>query len=152
MTAESAPSIVDIIKNTTYGVAFLFSADFLGFDAQAGLVLGILMVVDVVTGIIRSAIVNGGPTVTSSIGTRGLLKKVLTISGLISFALAFKGIGFAPEIPISGIVSVFILAELYSIIGNVHSALTKQTKSEYDAVKYLIEFVGGALERMTKIK
>lgn len=147
-THTTAPTILEILKNSSYGLAFLFSADFLGFDGSAGAVLLLLMIADFVTGTIRSAVVNGLPSIKSSIGTKGLLAKILTIVGIVSLALTFKGIGVDPGASMSGIISVFILAEAYSILGNVHSTLTGQPKSEYDAVAFLIKIARTALDKL----
>lgn len=149
MKAETAPTIIDILRNTSYGMAFLFSADFLGLDGTAGSVLLLLMVADFITGTIRSAVVNGLPTLKSSVGTKGLLAKILVIVGIISLSLSFKGVGIDPGSTMSGIVSIFILAEAYSILGNIHSTLTRQPKSEYDAVAVVIKIVRSALDKLT---
>ena len=148
---EPAPSAflsyLVFIKNSSYGVAFILSTAYLGFDPHAGSILITLMVLDTIVGTIRSATVNGLPSITSSVGTRGLLSKILTLVGLISLAFAFKGIGYNPVAAIQGIVSVFILAETYSIIGNIHSTITKQPKQEYDAIAFLVSMVKGLLEK-----
>lgn len=135
------------IKNSSYGVGFILSANYLGFDPHAGSILITLMIADTVVGTIRSAVVKGMPSITSSIGTRGLLSKILTLVGLISLAFAFKGIGYDPVAAIQGIVTVFILAEAYSIIGNIHSTITKKPKVEYDAMAFLVSVVKSLLEK-----
>lgn len=146
-TTASQVTLTTVLKNSSYGVAFVFGAEFLSFSPDAGFVLIVLMLIDTFTGVIRSAIVNGRPSVQSSIGIRGLLSKMLTIVGLISFALTFKGVGYDPGAAIQGVVVVFIFAELYSIVGNIHSSLTKQPKSEYDAMAFLVGIVGKLLEK-----
>lgn len=147
MEPNTALNTLTIAKNTSYGIAFLLSADFLGFDPTAGAILLTLMTIDVFTGTIRSASVNGLPSIKSSVGTRGLLAKILTIAGLLSIALAFKGVGFDPTGAVSGITSVFILAEAYSIIGNIHSTITKKPKAEWDAVAFLVSLTRRALDK-----
>ena len=140
-------AFLTFIKNSSYGVAFIVGSEFLGFEPQAGSILITLMLIDTIMGTIRSAVVNGLPSITSSIGTRGLLSKILTLVGLISLAFAFKGIGYDALAAINGVVSVFILAEAYSIIGNIHSALTGKPKVEYDAMAFLVGIVKSLLEK-----
>ena len=136
-----------IVKNSSYGMAFIVGSEFLGFEPQAGSILITLMLTDTIVGTVRSAVVNGMPSITSSVGTRGLLAKILTLVGLISLAFAFKGVGYNAIAAIQGIVSVFILAEAYSIIGNVHSTITKKPKVEYDAMAFLVGTVKSLLEK-----
>lgn len=136
-----------LVKNSSYGVAFILGSEFLGFEPQAGSILVTLMLIDTIVGTIRSASVNGLPSITSSVGTRGLLSKILTLVGLISLAFAFKGLGYNALAAIQGIVSVFILAEAYSIIGNIHSTITKKPKAEYDAMAFLVGVVKSLLEK-----
>lgn len=146
-TPTAAIFLATILKNSSYGVAFIVGAEFLGFTPDAGAVLITLMIIDTVAGVTRSAAVNGLPSITSSIGTRGLLAKILTLLGLISLAVAFKGIGYDAQAAIQGVVTVFILAELYSIVGNIHSILTKKPKAEYDAMAFLVGVVKTALQK-----
>ena len=98
---------------------------------------------------IRSFVVNGGSSITSSVGIRGLLAKILTITAIFSFALAAKGVGFNVGSTIQGVVMVFTLAETYSIIGNVNSAITGKAKVEFDAVAYMLQKVKDLLDSLT---
>lgn len=148
-TAQQQLDLLATLRTSSYGLAFVLSAQYLGIDAEAGTILLLLMCLDVVTGVVRSAVVNGLPSIRSTVGTRGLLSKLLTLSGVLSVALAFKGIGYNAAPAIAGIVSVFILSEAYSIVGNVHSAVTRQPKAEYDALEFLIAMVRKVLDKYT---
>jgi phage-related holin len=143
----TALSVASVLKNSAYGVAFIIGSEYLGFKAEAGAVLITLMIIDTCAGIARSAAVNGLPSITSSIGTRGLLAKILTLVGILSLAIAFKGIGYDAQNAVQGIVAVFILAETYSIVGNIHSILTGKQKAEYDAMAFLVGIVKNALQK-----
>lgn len=145
-------TITTLLKNTSYGVLFVASAQFLHFNVDGLIVLLGLMIIDVITGIVRSGILNGCPSIKSSIGTRGLLAKILTLTGIFSFALAGKSIGFDLNAEVSAIVNVFVLAEMYSILGNIYSALNKTPKNEADAVGWLLKLVRTALEKTLSTK
>lgn len=144
---DSHIALLTLIKNSSYAVGFVVASNFLGFAPQEGSILLTLMVIDVVTGVVRSCILHGGPSIRSSIGTRGVLAKILTLTGLITLAITFKGIGYSATAAIQGIVTVFILAESYSILGNIHSSLTLKEKKEYDAVAFLVGIVRRMLEK-----
>lgn len=144
--------LVAALKNVTYGALLLTSVGYLNFSPDGLIVLMGLMIIDTVTGIIRSGMLNGCPSIQSSIGTRGLLAKILTLTGIFSFALAAKGVGFNLNAEISAVVNVFILAESYSIIGNIYSALHKTPKNEYDAIAWLLRLVRSILEKTLSTK
>ena len=141
-------SLVTAVKNVSYLSAFLISANFVGFQPESLAILIGLMVMDVFTGIVRSAVVNGGASIKSAVGIKGLLAKLLVLTALFSFALAAKEVGFSGTALAEGVVMTFILAETYSILGNVHSALSKSNKIEYDAVSNLMKVAKGLLGKL----
>ena len=136
--ANEPLSTIAFIKNLSYVVTFIASLEWLGLNPQAITVFAVLMIIDVVTGIIRAAIVLGGQSVRSSILKRGLLAKLLVLTALFSVALSGKGLGFDVSHLVQAAVNVLILGELYSILGNVHSVRTGNQKVEFDAVAFLL--------------
>lgn len=139
-----------ILKNLSYVAVFMVSLEWLGFSPQAMWIFAALMVIDVFTGIIRSARLNGCASIKSSAAKRGLISKILTITALFSVALAGKGVGFDMSGMLQGAVNVFILAELYSILGNIHSARTCEPKVEFDAVAFMLKQVKALLDKLVK--
>ncbi len=137
-------------KNLSYVVAFIAASQWLGFNPLALSVLGFLMVMDVMTGVTRAYYVTGGQSIRSSIFKRGIIAKMLLISALISTALAGKGVGFEVHQLAQGFVSVLILGELYSILGNIHSIRSGTVKVEFDAVAWLLEKVKEMLTKILK--
>lgn len=140
------------IKNSTYVAAFVLANQYMGYHPESMAILMTLMLVDTITGTIRSGVVNGGPSVTSTIGTKGLLSKILLLTSIFSFGFAMKGIGFELENIRSlmhSVVVVFILSEVYSVVGNVHSTLTRKPKAEYDALAWLLRLIRDTLIKVT---
>lgn len=151
-TVLTSSSLWTSFKNTSYFIVFVYATAFLGFEPRALAALLSLMLIDTITGIVRSFVLHGGTSITSSLGTRGLLAKLLVISGLLSLGIASIGMGFDTNVikpMMSSIVIVFTLAELYSILGNIHSAVTRQPKSEYDAMGFLMRVVRDLLMKYT---
>lgn len=138
------------IKNLSYVVAFMASLEWLGLNPQAVTIFSILMVIDVVTGVTRAAIVEGGRSVRSAILKRGILAKLLVLTALFSVALTGKGIGLDMKILVQSTVTVLILGELYSILGNIHSVRTGNQKMEFDAVAFLLARVRELIEKALK--
>lgn len=124
-------------KNTSYVLAFIASIEWLGFDPQSLGIYAALMIIDVITGVLRAGMVDGCRSVTSANGKRGVLSKILALSGLFAVGLMGKGVGFDVAGIMQGVVTVFILAETYSILGNVYSARTGKPKLEFDAIAWL---------------
>lgn len=143
-------SLSTVLKNTSYVAVFAASIEWLGYSPAAVGALGILMAIDVLTGVTRSVTVSGGPSFTSALLTRGILAKGLLLTMLFSLAIAVKGLGVDIDGLGQSIVSVLILSELYSIIGNIHSINTKEQKVEFDAVKYLLDQTKRILDKIIK--
>ena len=138
------------VKNLSYIAVFIASIEWLGFNPQSLTIFGGLMLMDVVTGVARSIAVDKGNSFTSALLKRGLISKFLLLSALFSIALASKGLGYQVDILVQGAVNVLMLGELYSILGNVHSARTGLPKHEVDAVAWLLAGVKKILRNYVK--
>lgn len=149
MTAAS-PLSVAYIKNVSYIGVFFVTAEYLGFSVEVTSIFVSLMMLDVFTGVIRAYTLDGGRAIRSSIGTRGILAKVLLITALFSVALASKAVGIEAAPLANGAMNVLILSELYSILGNIRSIKTKQPKAEFDAVTWMLTQVKTLLEKTIK--
>lgn len=109
-----------------------------------------LMIIDVITGITRSWAVKGSKSIKSKTCIHGVISKLLLLLALFSCSLAGKAVGFETDMLVQGSVSVLILGELYSILGNIHSARTGKRKVEFDAVAYLLSSVKDVLKKVIK--
>lgn len=122
----------------------------LGFNAESVTILTVLMIIDIITGVMCAYILEGGRSITSRALSIGLLKKVMILLVLFAVALVGKGIGFDMAGLVQGCVSVFIISEAYSVIGNVQSARTGKKKVEFDAVSLTLAKIGDMLKKMLK--
>ena len=138
------------IKNMSYVAVYFATAEYLGFSTETTLALTILMIIDVATGITRSAMVEGTGSVRSSIWTRGILAKLLLITAIFSVALASKSVGIQAIVLANGALNVLLLSELYSILGNIYSIKNKQPKTEFDAVAWMLSQIKELLSRSLK--
>lgn len=138
------------IKNTSYVAAFIAGAEWLGFQPMTLSIFIVLMIIDVITGITRSWSLKGAKSIKSSVGIHGVLSKILLLLALFSCALAGKAVGFETSMLVQGSVTVLILGELYSILGNIHSARTGAKKVEFDAVTYLLASVKNLIKKTLK--
>lgn len=137
-----------IIKNAGYVAVFFASIEWIGFKPETLAIFTSLMLIDVVTGVMRSVMTKGGSTVKSQIFKEGILSKLLLLIALFSIGLAGKGIGFEMNGLVQACVSVLILSETYSILGNIHSILTGSEKVEFDAVAFFLSKIKGILSKI----
>jgi toxin secretion/phage lysis holin len=149
MTVEDI-TIWTIFKNLSYVLAYIATVEWLGFNPLSLNIFVALMIIDVITGVVRACQVEGCHTLKSSIGIRGVLSKILLLTALFSIALTAKGMGYTVDNLVQGAVSVLTLGELYSILGNIHSARTGKPKQEFDAVTYLLSKVKDSLKQVLK--
>jgi phage-related holin len=136
------------IKNSGYVAVFLASAHYLNLSPESAAVLGILITTDVVTGVLKSGTVNGWKSIRSSIMERGLVAKCLLIVAPITLAVAGKGIGVDLSTLAQTVVSLLILSEAYSIIGNIYAVRTGKITNEFDAVAYVLEGLKTLLKKV----
>lgn len=139
------------LKNSSYVGAFCVGMEYLGFNPESIVLLFSLMFIDIVTAITRVWVNDGGRHIRSFTFKRGVTAKFLLATGLFSISLTSKGVGFDIQQIAQGAVMVLMLGELYSILGNIHSARTGQPKVEYDAVAYLLSKVRDILDKVTTV-
>lgn len=141
---------VVVAKNSSYVFTFWISFEYLGFNAEAMTILSLLMLIDIATAITRVWLNEGGKQIKSAVLKKGVAAKLLLLTGLFAVALCSKSLGFDIQNFAQAVVSVITLGELYSILGNIHSARTGQTKVEFDAVAWMLAKVKDILTNITK--
>lgn len=137
---------VVIAKNSAYVVAFLTGAAYLGLAPISIVVLITFIILDIIAGILKSSLLHGPQSIKSSILERGIVAKCLIIGIPLNIALAGKGISVDFSWFAQGTVTLLILAELYSIMGNFYAIRTGTERVEFDAVAY----VAGGVRRFLK--
>ena len=137
-----------IVKNTSYIAVFLGASHYLNLSPESAAVLGALIVTDVITGVVKAATVNGWRSIRSSVMERGLIAKSLIIIAPITVAVAGRGVGINLSSLAQSIISVLILSEAYSIIGNLYSIRTGQVTHEFDAIAYVLDQIKAMLKKI----
>lgn len=138
-------TLVTILKNLAY-----IPAAYLGLSMESFGILAVLMLIDTVLGIIRAGVVHGWREVTSHKASFGILSKLAMISVPVVVALAGKGVGINLVAVASGALSMLIVSETYSILGNVQSIRIRKDIKEFDAVNYTLSRVRDLLEKTLK--
>lgn len=143
-----------LIKNWLYLPAFLIAIGFPEALSWSVSSLTILMFLDVFTGIIASGRIDGVKEITSRKMVGGIIAKSLILLIPFIFVIIAKGIGFDLFVYIRGIVGLLVLAESYSVIGNIYSAKNQERLPEVDFISMILkkirDFIINLLEK-TKI-
>lgn len=137
-----------------YGTAllygpFVFLMETLQLDQDSMSVLTVLVLIDIFTGVMKTLALGKKPS--SRRLLNGFISKVLLLLVPIVFALAVKGIGVDAKSMLYMILSVLILSETYSIIGNVYTVKTRKEVEEFDAVAVILKMIRKYLDRLTDI-
>ena len=128
------------IKITWYVVA-IWVFEYLSIEQLQILILSILMLIDTFTWIAKQFRLDK-QGITSHRLWAGLVKKILTMMFLFSFALMFKWIGADWTTYIKFVFSLLIMWEFYSITQNIYSYSTWKKIEEYDVISLIIKTIG----------
>lgn len=135
--------ILAVLKNSSYVVAF-----FLGLNIQAVAILTVFLLLDIVTGVLKSVVIYGGRAFSSRSLSHGVLSKLLLITVPFILVWAGKGAGIDFTEFANNSLKVFILAEAYSILGNIYAIRIKKEVREFDAISWILENIRTVLLRL----
>lgn len=127
------------IKNLLYLPAFLIAIGLPHTLAWSISSLTFLMFIDVLTGVIASGIIDGKKEITSRKMVAGVVAKSLILLIPFLFVLVGRGIGVELLKYAGGVTIVLILAEFYSITGNIYSAKNGERLPEVDFISMLLK-------------
>lgn len=137
-----------LIKHLTYFLAFIVGS--VGLATEAFAIFAVLIILDTFTGVVRSITIRGGQSFTSLQLTGGVISKGLIISVPLIIAWAGRGAGFDLTLVAQGVLSVLILAEAYSVLGNIHAIHVKRDVKEFDAIAWILGKVRDQMENYLK--
>jgi len=152
MSPVAETSTIAIIKTSWY----LFSIaifEFLNIPSSQMSILWILMIMDFISGVAKQFVINP-IEITSYKAWRWAIKKISTILLVGSVALMFKWVGIDWSDYIKWVLSIFIMAETYSIVQNTYAIRTGKILPEYDVIstviKKLWEFIINLIDKRMK--
>lgn len=144
--------IQEYVELATYPIAALAAiATANGINTQFIYILSILMGLDFAMGVARAALLPQLDNPSSQKATLGLIKKALVLVIIGVIALVFKVLSeTAMPYLVNTLIAIFVVAEGYSVIGNIYMIYTGEVLSEFDAVTAIIKGVGSKLETLVK--
>ena len=134
-----------IIKHIGYIPAIVF-----GLSTHSYAILALFILVDTFTGVLRAGVLHGWREVTSFKFTTGLISKLLVIIIPIMIALCGKGVGLDLTFVAQSSIGMLILAQFYSILGNIHAIKIRKDVREFDAVSWVITHLQSVVEKILK--
>lgn len=148
MEPTTTISLGAVAKNLSYVAVFLASTTYLEITPVSVEVLAFLVVVDMITGILKSGTVNGWASIRSSIMERGLIAKLLILLIPIILALCGKGVGIPLGFLAQATLNTLIFSEAYSVMGNIYSIRTGIIQDEFDGVAYVLKGLKNILKKI----
>lgn len=126
------------------------SISYLGIDKEKLAILAILMSIDMVTGTIKAYVTKSD--ITSRRWIAGFLSKMVVLLVPFTIALMAKGVDFDIKWFIGLCISVLVVAEAYSIVGNIHTIKTGEAVREIDAVSAIVQALRRIFENILRDK
>ncbi len=133
-----------IIKNALYVPAF-----FLGMSMHSFSILFAFIVLDMITGIWRVYVLQGGEAIKSRHAINGLVSKMLFIVIPLIIAYMGKGMGVDLTALATGCLGLLIASTGYSVIGNIYTIRTGSAVVEFDAVRFILVRIRDLLDKLT---
>lgn len=125
---------------------FASIVQFLEIDAQKLTILVMLMCIDMLTGTFKAYRIK--ENITSRRWIAGFLSKLVVLLVPFTIALMAKGVDFDIKWFIGFSLSIMVIAEAYSILGNIYTYKTGEAVAEIDAVSAIIKVLRNFLENM----
>jgi len=120
---------------------------YLNLDAEAMVVLGLMLIIDLVVGVAKSYVMK--TTVTYERLVAGILSKVFVL--LIPIVLAFMVL-VVTHVDLTYylryVISALVVAECYSILGNIVTIRTRNCRGDLDLVSFVIRGVRKFMEKI----
>ena len=116
----------------------------LGLDVNKLFILSFLMFLDLTTGATKAYF--SKEPITSSRLSAGILSKIMLLIIPLTIALMAKGVDMDLVWLVSFTVSILIVAEAYSVVGNIYTIKTGETVKEIDAVSAIVKALRRVLE------
>ena len=138
--------LIILLKNGLYVPIFL--AGIINCKQEIVEALLVLMIIDIITGIIKSIRINGTRSIKSIILVAGFVSKILLILIPVILAYTGQGIGIDLKPLVSGTMMVLVVAESYSSLGNIQAVRIGKDVPEFDIVSFLIKKIRKQLLRI----
>lgn len=133
-------------KLTTYGILHMLpygaivAVNSWGVDVNTLNILATLLIFDIITGVVRTGVIDGVRAIKSKTWIVGVINKGLIFMLPPLFGYVRTWLGFDPHFMTGSFIMVLCLYEFYSILGNLLSIRKgEHIKAEGDVITWSIE-------------
>lgn len=137
-----------MLMNTLY-VPFLACCVYLQLSWESMTLLGILLIIDYFTGIAKVYVIDK-KDLKSYKAIAGVIAKSSILLIPLVLSIAAKQVGYDMGLFTDSIISMLILAETFSIIGNIRSIHTRKKVEEIDAISFVLNKISTVFEALLK--
>ena len=120
--------------------------NYLDLDHEAIFILSALLVVDTVTGVMKVVAMKDKPTSTRL--ANGIISKGLLFLVPLIVALMAKGLDLDLVIFVKSVVSLLIISESYSVLGNIYTVIYKKKVEEFDVMSIILKKIRALLNKI----
>lgn len=135
-TGALSSKAASIIMSLLY-IPFVTACNYFDISSESLGILAILLVIDYMTGIAKTYVINKAD-IRSYRAIAGILAKISVLLVPITLAVAAKQINYDLTAFVDTVISMLVLAEVYSIIGNIRVIQTGKPVQEIDAVSFVL--------------
>ena len=118
---------------------------YLDLEKEPMFFFAVLLVIDYITGLYKAKILGHS----SNKMKYGCISKLLLLLIPIVLAIGAKSVGADMDKVLFVGINILIISEIYSIIGNIYSARTKEEFPEWDAVAMIGKMIRNILLRLS---
>ena len=148
MLVESSSKTASIVMTAAY-IPFISLCNYFNISWESLGTLSLLLFIDYVTGISKTYVIDKR-AIKSYRATAGIISKVSVLLVPISLSIASRHLGYDMLPFVNTVISMLVLAELYSIIGNVRAIQTGKETEEIDAVSFVLGKINSIVETLLK--
>lgn len=139
---------VSIIMSLMY-IPFITLCTYFNISSESLGILALLLFIDYITGISKTYVINKAD-IRSYRAISGIIAKASVLLVPITLAVAGKQVNYDLTSFVDVVISMLVLAEVYSIIGNIRSIQSGKTVHEIDAVSFVLGKVSNIIEELLK--
>lgn len=144
---ENSVTLKSTVMSGLY-LPFVALSNYLDFNWELFAPLAMLLFLDYLTGWIKVWIVDP-ENLKSHRAIAGIITKAVVLVIPVAFLIAGKQIEMLTTVGYS-IIAMLVLAELYSIIGNIRSIVERKEVPEVDALRFVLRKIASIIEKFLK--
>lgn len=133
------------IKNAAY-----FPALLIGLSPESFMILTVFLILDFFLGVVRAITFGGMQAFKSWKLVSGIISKFLVLTVPLIVVWAGRGAGFDFTLLGQWGIGMLVLSQAYSILGHINAIRSKEDKTEWDAVSFILASIRAVLEQVLK--